>query len=446
MLKKSCNLILVFLLPLVVFAQNEPEVIEATETPSVDPTPTDIVNTIQSQLGEHKQAIDSLEQEIEIYAKQLEETQTEKNTLKTEVDTLNISAQRLQADISLTQRRINVSDLELSNISKDIIVKTEEVDILLKAIGRLYRDANEVENVDLFYTLLSSSSKSIFDAVRRASEITELKKELKNTILEHEKLTVNLSVNKKEVSATRNRLSGLRTQYSAKKSILDSTLNVREKILKETEAEEEKYQALLAEKRIARAEITTELLNFESQLNFILNPDSIPAPKKGVLGHPLKNIRLTQGFGHTSFALRNRGTYINNFHAGLDFAASIGTEILASQGGRVVGQGDTDLRSSCVSWGKWIMIEHDNGLSTLYAHLSHIGVEYNDVVKRGDIIGYSGNTGFSTGPHLHFGVYASKGSKIVPYEEISSSGRCAGLLVPVAADNAKLDPRDYLKL
>ena len=443
MLKKYCNLILffIFITPFVTFAQNEGEV----EDSSTNKAEKIIIN-IQTQLGDHKQAIDSLEKEIEEYAKQLEQTQTEKNTLKSEVDTLNISAQKLHADISLTQRKINVADLELSDISKDIILKTEEIEILSKAVSRLYRDANEVENVDLFYALLSSSSKSVFEAVRQASEITELKKSLKNTIVEHEKLTINLNVNRQEVASTRNRLSNLRSQFSAKKSILDNTLNEREKLLKETAAEEAKYQSILQEKRVARAEITTELLNFESTLNFILNPDSIPKQRPGVLGPPLSRLHLTQGYGHTKFALRNRGTYINNFHAGLDFSASVGTEVLAAQGGRVIGQGDTDVRRSCVSWGKWIVVEHENGLSTLYAHLSHIGVEYGSIVKRGDIIGYSGNTGFSTGPHLHFGVYASKGLKIVPYEQISSSGRCSGLLVPVAPDNAKLDPRDYLKV
>ena len=84
----------------------------------------------------------------------------------------------------------------------------------------------------------------------------------------------------------------------------------------------------------------------------------------------------------------------------------------------IVGTGNTDEPRGCYSYGKWILIKHENGLSTLYAHLSLIKVNAGETVNTGDIIGYSGNTGYSTGPHLHLTVYATQGVKIVRLGDI----------------------------
>ena len=128
------------------------------------------------------------------------------------------------------------------------------------------------------------------------------------------------------------------------------------------------------------------------------------------------------------------------------FGLPTGTQLFASADGIVIGTGNTDIVSSCQSWGKWVVIKHGFGLSTLYAHLSLVKVRLGQKVKAGELIGYSGNTGFSTGPHLHFSVYDSSGLRIVPYEQVSRNARCRGLIVPVAAQEAKLDPSKYLPL
>ena len=59
----------------------------------------------------------------------------------------------------------------------------------------------------------------------------------------------------------------------------------------------------------------------------------------------------------------------------------------------------------CLSYGKWILIKHPNNLATLYAHLSQISALRGSIITRGDLIGYTGDTGYATGPHLHFTVY-----------------------------------------
>ena len=92
----------------------------------------------------------------------------------------------------------------------------------------------------------------------------------------------------------------------------------------------------------------------------------------------------------------------SSFHTGIDYGCPLGTEILASAGGQVMFAG-----FSVNGWGGLIILRHDDGKSTLYAHLSKTLVKSNAIVKQGDVIGLSGNTGNSTGPHLHFEARSS---------------------------------------
>ena len=136
----------------------------------------------------------------------------------------------------------------------------------------------------------------------------------------------------------------------------------------------------------------------------------MPTPRPGVLAIPLKlNLaqKLTQGYGATQFA---QSTYSSKFHNGIDIGAPLGTPIFAAENGRVLASGNTDSYCPPVwygrkkyggSYGKFIVIKHENNLSTLYSHLSLSAVKIGDLVNRGDVIGYTGNTGLSTGPHLH---------------------------------------------
>ena len=84
-------------------------------------------------------------------------------------------------------------------------------------------------------------------------------------------------------------------------------------------------------------------------------------------------------------------------HPGVDYGCPVGTPILASDDGYV-----SMVRDQPNGYGKYIMVAHKDGYQTLYAHLSVLGARIGQAVKKGDVIGYSGTSGNSTGPHLHF--------------------------------------------
>ncbi|MBB1150035.1 M23 family metallopeptidase [Myroides sp. NP-2] len=132
---------------------------------------------------------------------------------------------------------------------------------------------------------------------------------------------------------------------------------------------------------------------------------------------PVKNESLkhmASGYGYRSDPF----TKIKKFHAGMDFSVNIGTPIYATGDGRV-----TRANNQLPGYGNLIEIEHGYGYQTRYAHLSKYNVTQGQTVKRGDIIGYAGSTGRSSGPHLHYEVHY-KGNPVNPlnyyYGDISA--------------------------
>lgn len=106
--------------------------------------------------------------------------------------------------------------------------------------------------------------------------------------------------------------------------------------------------------------------------------------------------QITQEFGWTDYA--RSGAYGGKPHTGIDIGVPIGTPVRAAGSGRVTTAGWGG------GYGNWVVIDHGAGVETIYGHLSSIAVTPGQTVTMGQLIGYSGNTGYSTGPHLHFEI------------------------------------------
>ena len=117
--------------------------------------------------------------------------------------------------------------------------------------------------------------------------------------------------------------------------------------------------------------------------------------KNSTFGMPLRNIRIT-----SSFAYRRYHPILKRYrpHHGTDFGAKKGTPLLAVHSGKIT------YASRMGSYGNVVKIKHAGGYESLYAHQSRIRAKHGQLVKKGQVIGYVGSTGRSTGPHLHFGL------------------------------------------
>lgn len=399
-----------------------------------------VINELRERITDRNTKIQELEKEIMEYQKQLEEVGEEKKTLKSEVKRLDISRQKISTDINLTQNKIDSTNFQIQELSLGISDKKEKIEKNVDTIAETIRKMNEMESESLIEIILSNSRLSDFltqietlqqfqsKMREEVKQLNESKKELENTKTQTEK-------KKKE-------LAEFKDDLSDQKYVLDINRKEKNTILEITENKESNYQNHLDEKIEARKAFERELLDLESQLQIEIDPNKIPPTGKGVLVWPLDDVKITQYFGNTEFA--RSGGYNGNGHNGIDLRASAGTKVKSALSGVVEAVGNTDTVKGCYSYGKYALIKHNNGLSTLYAHLSFISVKKGDAVITGDTIGYSGNTGYSTGPHLHFTVYASQGVQMVRYGDYKTKTNCAKAIIPVAPLNAYLNPLDYL--
>ncbi|MER6959240.1 MULTISPECIES: M23 family metallopeptidase [unclassified Streptomyces] len=149
-------------------------------------------------------------------------------------------------------------------------------------------------------------------------------------------------------------------------------------------------------------------------------PAAAPAAKTAVSAaswiDPVKKYTLSASFAQA-------GGMWQSTHSGQDFAVPSGTKVMAAHGGTVVKAGGNGAGDG-PAYGNAIVIKHANGVYSQYAHLSHINVKVGQVVKTGQKIALSGNTGNSSGPHLHFEIRttANYGSAIDPVKFLNSKG------------------------
>ena len=124
-------------------------------------------------------------------------------------------------------------------------------------------------------------------------------------------------------------------------------------------------------------------------------------------GKPCSWIKLTSPFGYRTHPTTGQW----KFHNGVDLANNQGTPIYAARSGKVT------VATYGGTYGYYVTINHGDGYSSLYAHMTHYTVSKGQTVKKGDVIGYMGSTGRSTGPHLHFSIFHN-GSSVNPMNYI----------------------------
>ncbi len=390
---------------------------------------------LENKINQKSTDISKLENEIKSYQNEINNLSKQKNSLSNTLKQLELNRKKLLLNLSLTENKIEQTELKLQNLSSEIGNKEDQISINTKALKSNFRKIDEIENQNLISLLLAKDNLSevwvdidniilIRDSILdKVGELKQIKGELEITHTDTEKA-------KKELLA-------LKENLNDDKKVIEQNAKETQKLLTQTKNSESNYQKLLKEKKALKDSLEKELRDYESQLKFILDPNSLPGAN--ILSWPVDNVYITQLFGVTSASKR---LYASGSHSGVDFRASIGTPIKSVAAGTVLGTGDTDTTCAGASFGKWILIAHENGLASTYGHLSLIKVSAGQKIERGEIIGYSGNTGHTTGPHLHLTIYVKNAVSVKTLPSRACPGKT--LTQPIAPTNAYLDPMFYL--
>lgn len=407
-----------------------------------------VENLLAQSDSELTQRIEATKRERDALLEEQKKLQATLNTLNQESQTLTGTVKSLDAtrskianDLKITQSNINASNLTIQKLTNDISANETTIDAHRLAITDSLKKLRTYDSYSMIYALLAYDT--LDEVWSDTTSIMNLQDKLGSEIKLLEKTQENLLKNKTAREVKKVELVSLSSQLKGQKEVADETRAAQAKLLADTKQKEAEYQKMLAENKAREEEFEKLLFQFESQLT-ASDRSTLPSAKKGVLSWPVENVYITQQFGKTSSSGR---LYASGTHNGTDFRASVGTKILSVRGGVVKGTGNTDEQKGCYSYGRWILIEHDNGLTSLYSHLSGTIVSTGQVVGTGQVIGYSGGqprqfgSGFSTGPHLHLAIFASSGVRIAKY---SNSLNCQNVSIPLANPQDYLDPIAYL--
>lgn len=382
-----------------------------------------LIDDIKKQIADRERELKELEQKATQYKTSVSDAQKQQKTLKSKIADLNGQLSYLENQIDITATKIDQTSLFIKKLKLEIEDQEKKLKLKKVYIASAIQTINDFDNTAMLELIISNPSLSDFFGQAQYIEIlqTEIQKDLDYIQL----LKSKLEDRKGEQETKEDELQDLKGDLSAKKQITDSQKSEKENLLVKTKNQEKKYSALLTETQKKRQEIQKDIYELEEKLKYTIDPSTIPAARQGLLDWPTQG-RVSQGYGPTSQTGFINNVY--NFHNGIDIANSIGTPIYAPRDGKVSATGNDGE----YAYGKWIAIDHENGLTTLYGHLSLQSVSAGQKIKKGQKIGYMGSTGFSTGSHLHFTVYATN--------TFQTTNRWYGLL-PLGAS---INPYNYL--
>jgi murein DD-endopeptidase MepM/ murein hydrolase activator NlpD len=401
--------------------------------------PESAPTTLRGLIEEKAKELQAVQNQRDAVQKNLDEISKSSESLKKEIRTIDSNINQLNFSVKANALTLEKLDLEIEETAQDIEKHRQSIANKRDAMAKLFVDLQARQHESLLVVLLRSTSLS--ESLAEVEAITTLNSSLRESIRELDDLQTELTDSLDLASVMKQEREVEQVNLKNRKAIVSEIKEEKQQVLDETKSKEAVYQQQLAELKKTQDAISDEIEGYESVLRKTIDPNALPLPRTGVLEWPVGGGTLTQGYGRTSFAIR---TYSSQWHNGIDIGGAIGLAIYAAEDGVIINAGNQDAYRGCrkAGYGKFVVVKHDNGLTTLYGHLSRYIVTVGQTVKRGDVIAYLGNTGWATGPHLHFTVFASQTlspAKTGFPEGTRATNSCGPM--PVGGD---LDPELYV--
>jgi len=384
--------------------------------------------------AELKDSINQKSQELQEISNKLKENQEylkgvqgQSQTLQKEINTIDSNVNQISLSINSSKVMIDKLGLEVNSIQYDISDAEKEIVSKQKAVVQILHAFQQKDKETPLIIFLKN--KSLADSVFEVQNLIDLNSGLSTEVNDLKNARITLNDKLQEIADKKQSTEMETESLKYKQLILSETKKEKQVVLTQTKNQEQIYQKTVSDLQKKQTDIASEIEKMDEELRLKIDPSALPTKRPGVLAVPVEG-SLSQDYGATKFA---KYGYQGKWHNGVDFAASLGTSVLSVEKGKVVAVGNSDKYCYHGAYGKFIVIEHENNLTTLYAHLSLQTVKVNDTINKGQLIGYSGRTGYATGPHLHFSVFASQTFRM------GSSRTCGPL--PYGGD---INPMDYL--
>ena len=356
---------------------------------------------IQGRMNEIQSEIDSLDYE-------------KANTLEKKeiLDKKNLLAQE---ELDVIQEQIDITDGLMDSMRQDLEDARQEEEYQKELWMSRLRAMEESSNVGYMEVLFDATSFSdLLTRLDMVNEVMDYDEALEAQYIASRQRVETLEA-QAEVMFKEN--EARRTEQEAKKAQLEADIEAACGLIASMEQDTADYEAVLAQEAETQAQLESLITQKEKELSEAKAKEEAArlaalaaqqaamgaaAPAVTVSGSswmmwPSYTKYLTSRFGPRYLSLYG---YTRN-HNGVDVGASYGSAIWAAAGGTVIHAGWNGGYGNCV------IVNHGNGYTTVYGHMSRVAVSYGQTVSMGSVLGYVGSTGNSTGPHLHFEIRAS---------------------------------------
>ena len=385
------------------------------------------IDDLKKEIEAKNQEIQKLEEQEKQFKQSITETQKTSKTLANQVASIEKSIKNINSEVRINEAKIARANLEIKVLREEISAKENEILSGKQGIAGIFRFIYEKDKEGYYAMFIKNSSLS--SLLTRFNEFTLIQNKFKEYLSGLKSLKAELESKKTSEEDKKNELAGLQGVLGDKKVLQAVQQKEKTQILTSTKNQEKLYQQLLKKTEAKEEEILKELEELEDRLRVLIDPSSLPLSIKGFFNQPADG-RISQFYGRTSFAVRSD---FYKFHNGIDIANVYGTPIVSAYPGKVIYIGNTDNYCPRGAYGKYVLVDHENNLATFYTHLSLIKVGVGDRLEKGQLIGYMGRSGLTTGSHVHFTVYDSR------TVEVKQSRVCGPMPY-----GGSIDPMDYL--
>ncbi|MDP4132538.1 MAG: peptidoglycan DD-metalloendopeptidase family protein [Bacillota bacterium] len=325
--------------------------------------------------------------------------QEDKAKIDTEVASLGSQISAVQSQINESNAKISQKEVELSQAEEQCKKQFES----FKTRARIMYEngtttyfeilfgssdfSDFISNVEIVKSLLDYDNKVLEERKAVREKIAQQKADIENDRNEQATRKATLAEMKSTLVVKQESQRQIVSQLASQETVIQQQI-------KEQEAEETRVENLIKQALIKQQQEEAERLR-QQKAQGSSKPSTGTTKGTGTMQWPCPSARIvTSGFGNRFHPIDK--VYKN--HTGIDIGGAFGADIVAADSGTILFSGNSS------SYGKYVVISHGNGITTLYAHCSSLLVSAGASVSKGQTIAKVGSTGNSTGPHLHFEV------------------------------------------
>ena len=352
------------------------------------------LNTLKDKNKEIQAEIDAIQEQFDANANEIQSLVDKKSAIDQQITLLN-------AQIILLNEQIMVYGQMIADAQDELEINK----MYLNGLNEKHKDRIRVmeEEGGLTYWEVIFQANSFTDLLDRLTLMEEIAASDQRRLEEMRIVAADVMAAQQALESGKQELELSRVSLSETQTELESKRTESDDVIRELVRKSEEFQALLDEseaaqdslmKSIAAKEKELKEAKYEEELARLALQGQNP-PSNASWVTPVSGYTLTSPFGMRKHPVL--GT--NRMHNGIDMACPQGTPIYATRAGKV-----TTAAYQAGGAGNYVSINHLDGFASIYMHMTHYVVSAGQTVNAGQLIGYVGSTGISTGPHLHFGI------------------------------------------